>query len=597
MIKLKKNILLSTFTLIMSSLLLTGCSVVFTSSANGNISDYELYENGDSGAGISDAYVYLYLDKADQLTDLEAWQSDESFLPENRTDTEPLYFNKTVTDDQGDYTFNGLIWNDLFPKYGKSGDRKEVFLLFYHRNYGLAANPSPVYIVSDVTNRIPVITLNKIMNTAEITGVVTEAATGDYIANATVNIWVPLSWEYNSEGSVNTDEDSFTWAENPTYTSTTDDNGEWTREISYKMLPSSTDNAGTVIVRITYSAGGYIAENASDADITDGGWDVDANGVVDDDENIGYLQTAEISAGTYHDAGTTALADEYNTSDISGTVINSNTGEGEPNVTVEIFAAEEWTYSDSSDPESIIYADIVWPENPTYTVTTDDSGEYSQTVEFVRRPSETNNLETSCVRIVFTKNSFLIDNSTDSKLTDGGWDRDGNGTTESDESDAYYEPAYYDASAHTNYILHNEQSTDMGSIVIKQTEFSETLSGEVWNAAGTLQVNGVEVWLFFNPDAATLLTAAPADGDAPDYIDTTVNQVIDTNNYEKGHFSFDGLEWTDTAYTGNQSRASYYLYLPTSAEIEAGAYDIANSANLEKGYVTAGSSNYVSLKQ
>ena len=145
------------------------CSVVFTSSLSGETHDRERYEEATTNSGISDLYVYLYLEKEDRDADLTTWAGGIGPLPDNPPDLpEPRYFQKTVTDQNGGFSFNGLIWNTLFPQYGKTADRRQVHLLFYHRTYGLAANETPVYIVSDVTNIPGPFLLNRIMNTAKI---------------------------------------------------------------------------------------------------------------------------------------------------------------------------------------------------------------------------------------------------------------------------------------------------------------------------------------------------------------------------------------------------------------------------------------------
>ena len=383
--------------------LIFSCSVVFMGSITGSVVDKELYDNGDAGSGIAEAVVYLYTDSDDLESDLAAWQADPAILPDNPVEGEPLYFLKTITDGQGDYTFNGFIWNELFPDYGKSGDRKEIFMLFYHKEYGLSKTDYPVYVVSDVTNRIPLFKLTKIMNTAEITGTVLDSDSGDPLPNANIRIWIPETWTYASDGGINTEESSFSWNDSPSYTAVTDDLGEWSQNISYPMLPSSTDNKGTTIIRITYSANGYIAENAADSRVKDSGWDRDGNGSIDSDENDAFFQSGEITNGSYADLGSISLADEYNTAALTGRVINSNTGEGENNVGVRIWVAEEWSYT-STDPADIeAAANVDWPENPDYSVRTDANGEYSADISFERRPSESDNRGTVRVRIVFAK--------------------------------------------------------------------------------------------------------------------------------------------------------------------------------------------------
>ena len=575
------------------------CSVVFTGSITGSIVDRELYDNGSSGSGIAEAEIYLYTESEDMEADLLEWQTDPAILPETAAEgEEPLYFLKTITDDQGDYTFNGFIWNEFFPDYGKSGDRKEIFMLFYHEEYGLTKTAYPVYVVSDVTNRIPLFKLSRIMNTAEITGTVTDSDTEEPLVNANISIWIPETWTYSSSGSINTADTELTWNDSPSYTARTDDLGQWRQEITYPMLPSSTDNRGTTIVRVTYSANGYIAENAADSRITDGGWDQDGNTKIDADEDDAYFQSGEITSGSYADLGNIALADEYNTAGLTGRVINTNTGEGEANVTVRIWVAEDWDYNSSAPDDIEAAANIDWPENPDYSITTDADGEYSTDIAFERRPSDSDNRGTTRVRVVFLKNNFNIDHDSDSKLTDGGWDRDGNGTIDGDEADAYYDPAD---------VIYADQQNDIGTIRVKQTEFSETLSGEVVDSSSGIGINGVEVWLFFTPDhdndpsTPDQDTARPTTGTTqPTRKTGTTMELLSQDQLVNGYFSFTGLEWTDDTYTGSQSDIGYYIYLPTEDEIASSIYSGLGTpldANLKMKQLTAGADNYISLEQ
>ena len=591
---MKKILLLN---IIILSAAVLSCSVVFTGSITGTLADAEEYDNDSEFYGISGAEVYLYTDVEERDFDFDAWTADENILPDNPDDGEQKYFLKTVTDEQGNYSFNGFIWNALFPDYGKSGDRKEIYLLFYHQEYGMCKTPYPVYVISDVTNRLPVFKLDKIFNTAELSGSVVDAETGDPLQNANVRIWVPVYWSYDSSGNIDTGESKLKWNDEADYLVLTDALGGWSRQISYRMMPSVSNNRGTSIVRLTFEAGSYIAENNADADIIDGGWDKDGNGTVDPDENDGYFQSGEIEADTYVELGEIKLADELNTATITGTVLNSSTNEGEMNVSVRIWVAEDWSYI-SDDPDSIEDPDsefVIWPENPSYTVTTNVSGEYSQTINFERKPSSvSDNRGTTRVRLVFIKDNFLAGSATDAKLADGGWDRDGSGSIDSDEDDAYYDPSG---------VVTADLDNSLGSIVIKQTEFNETLSGEIWNSGRTELVNGVEVWLFYNPvdddtDPITPMeTAQPLATHSPDYTDTSARIFVTQDTTENGHFSFPGLEWEDSGYAGNQSRVSFYIYLPTAAERSAGSLAADLSETDDKYYLTAGAANYLSLEQ
>ena len=261
---------------------------------------------------------------------------------------------------------------------------------------------------------------------------------------------------------------------------------------------------------------------------------------------------------------------------------------------MRIYVAEDWDYN-SSDPEDIeAAANVDWPENPQYTLSTDTDGNFSTSVRFERKPSESDNRGTVRVRIVYVKNNFLINSTTDADLTDGGWDRDGNGTVDADEDDSFYDPAD---------VVTADLDNDTGTIIIKQTEFNETLRGEVWDDLHAVNVNGVEVWLYYAPSDDDADPATPKETDDPSVLQPAPDYITHTTSYsnpvtgelELGRFSFAGLEWEDTGYTGNQSKVSYYICLPSAAERSAGTLD--GSSTLYKYYLTSGSSNYISIDQ
>ena len=61
----------------------------------------------------------------------------------------------TETNAQGEFSFTGFMWHTNNPGYGKTGDHREVYILLYHKDYGLVKNLSPVYIISNATTNIP----------------------------------------------------------------------------------------------------------------------------------------------------------------------------------------------------------------------------------------------------------------------------------------------------------------------------------------------------------------------------------------------------------------------------------------------------------
>ncbi|MBN2049208.1 MAG: hypothetical protein JW760_02085 [Spirochaetales bacterium] len=298
-------------------LLAAGCSVVFTGSITGELHDADAYDAGDAASGIADAAVYLYTEEEPWAEDLAAWAGGTGPLPDYPADTggnplDPRYFLKTVTDTDGAFTFNGFIWEELFPVYGKSGDRKEVFMLYHQRDYGLTGNDTPIYIVSNVTNRLPPVSLEKIVNTAVIDGIVEDKSSGEGIANVNVDVFVPESWDYNdSTGEM----ENITWSSDPSYNLVTNTEGEYSSVIEFPREPDLVTNEGTVKVRIVFNRNGYETSNTVDGNITDGGWDRNGDSTVDYNEDDPYLQTDWITNGRSETITTVDMVrTEYSTS-------------------------------------------------------------------------------------------------------------------------------------------------------------------------------------------------------------------------------------------------------------------------------------------
>lgn len=530
--------------LLLSGLLLlltaAGCSVIFTSSLTGTVHDEELLEQNSDTSGLDDVIVYLYFDNDEWTAALTDWNSGSGPLP-HQPKGRQNYYSRTVSNTSGEYTFNGIIWEEIFPQFGKSGDIHDCYLLFYHPNYGLSANREPFQVVSDVTTRLPEYGLTKIYNTATLSGTVTDAETGTGLANTAVEIWVPESWTYNG---TTIDTSSLVWnREEPDSTAVTAADGSWEQEISFPMMPSRDDNRGTGLVYLTFNRGGYLAENASDNDITDGGWDRDGNGSVDADEAEGYYASPEINADAYEELAAIALASEMNSAVVEGSVLDDISGQGVAGVTVDIYVPTDWDYTDGSD-DAIDPASLVWPANPDYSLTTDTAGEYSTTIEYPRRPSETDNRGTVLIRAVYRRDTYLFSDTIDGDLTDGdanengapddtdSWDIDGSGSIEEDER-------YY---LHSS-IIRKEARNTLATMDTRRTEYrNQQVEGRL--QTGGTYINGATIKLWVD----TAEGSAPS-GTDPDHSTTTSYRVL-ADQLQDGYFSIAGISWTiDASHT------------------------------------------------
>lgn len=106
---------------------------------------------------LQNVLVFLYDSK-------EKWEDDFNFFDsENPKESLPnspgrenyRYYQSSETNSQGEYSFSGFMWQTNNPGYGKTGDRREVYILLYPKDYGLYKNLSPVYIISNATTNIP----------------------------------------------------------------------------------------------------------------------------------------------------------------------------------------------------------------------------------------------------------------------------------------------------------------------------------------------------------------------------------------------------------------------------------------------------------
>ncbi len=230
------------------SLLIMGlgisCSTVFTASISGSTIDKESWEEDEQEIGIGDVEVFLYNDEKDWTEDYTRW-TEEGIRPDTvEEDEDPNFFLSTITGADGAFTFSGIIWNRFFPTYGKSGDRVEVYFLFHNRDYGISKNPSPVYIVSDVTNQLTPFKLERITNPATIEGTVINSNTGEGVGAVNISIFVADTL------------DPAEYPEEPDYQTTSGPEGEYTQTFSF---PKALGDSGKV--KVTAARNGFNCEN------------------------------------------------------------------------------------------------------------------------------------------------------------------------------------------------------------------------------------------------------------------------------------------------------------------------------------------------
>ncbi len=265
--------LLVGLTLVLSA----SCSIVFRSSIQGTIIDKESWDDGTT-AGIADVKVFLYTKATARNEDFDAYkEGDDSTLPDRDDKPAYLYFQSTVTNADGRYDFTGFIWDKFFSEYGKTADRFEIFLLFYHPDYGLRKNPVPLYVVSDVTNMLPQIALDDLWNEGRLAGTVKNWKDGKGLANVSVNFYVAKSWTYDSAGNFANVE----YPRNPTSTATSDTNGTWAATVRFPKKPDSASHKNKAPVRVSFVRDNYRCNDDKNATTLP----VDSRFVLTDDVN------------------------------------------------------------------------------------------------------------------------------------------------------------------------------------------------------------------------------------------------------------------------------------------------------------------------
>ncbi|MBN1519809.1 MAG: hypothetical protein JW923_06950 [Spirochaetales bacterium] len=245
--------------LLLAAAPLTACSSVFTASIQGTLIDTEAYDDGQT-LGIADAIVYLY-------TDEDAWNGDyaafvernEATLPDAPGKASYRYFQSTQSGSDGSYQFTGFIWESMAPEYGKTADRRQIFILAYHPDYGLWKNATPIYVVSDVTARLPPIKMTDLWHEGRLSGNVADWKDGQEFTGAGVRIYVAESWEYDAGGNPV----SILWPESPSATDTVND-GYWTADVSFPVMPSRAADLRKAPVRVVYALSGYRANDPVD---------------------------------------------------------------------------------------------------------------------------------------------------------------------------------------------------------------------------------------------------------------------------------------------------------------------------------------------
>jgi len=347
---LKATCIVRGLSLVLFLVLFFSCSIVFRSSIQGTVIDREDWTDG-STTGVTDAKVFLYTDAEARNADYDAYaDGDETSLPDGAGKAEYGYFQSTVTDANGAYDFTGFIWEKFFSEYGKTADRAEVHLLVYHPDYGLWKNPVPLYVVSDVTNQLPQITIEDLWNQGRLAGTVLDWKDDEALAGVTVNLYVAKSWTYDGETIA-----SAVYPTTISTTATTDADGRWTADVNFRKMPLGADK-GKAPVRVSYVLNNYRANDDLPGD----------TGL----SNAGLVTSADLDRD-----GATAAEGDYEDAFVSTIAVYDLIEKEADLVTLATLKMQRWRFSASV--RGRIKEGATYLDNMAIKLVTPDATEYS----------------------------------------------------------------------------------------------------------------------------------------------------------------------------------------------------------------------------
>lgn len=249
-------------------LLLGGCDGIYDASIQGVVLDWDDYNDSSVvDAGINNVDVYLYLNEKHLDEDLAAWNADGKTKPESRINKKGLpetaYYQKTTTDTQGDvrgsFSFNGVMWRNLFPEFGKPGDRATLYFLFYHKDYGMVKAPDAVTVTSGVTNKLPQFRIKKSLCEVTLSGYVVDmnkkqegSSNRLPLSNVSISIYLPLEFDSKTGAVVKNQ-----WEKTPKYTLVTNADGRFEQKITFPAR--STEKIQKCPVMVVYEKDNYSA--------------------------------------------------------------------------------------------------------------------------------------------------------------------------------------------------------------------------------------------------------------------------------------------------------------------------------------------------
>lgn len=539
---MKRRTLNSILCIVLTGMLLSGCSAVFTTVIRGAVFDREPYEEEPRSGPVEHVRVYLYDDKSLRDEDYDLWYASGALsgpLPEQVGI--PDYISLEYSDADGEYTFSGFTWKESHPSFGSTADRQEVYLLYYHRDYGLQKNSEPLVIsvTSDTENSLPDMLLDRMLNDGYISGSI-EDQNERPIADVTVMLFIAKEWEYEGEQIV---EESISWPREPDLQRVSDAEGEYSFSFSFPKNPSGSDDRGTVPVRITFDHTQYQARTRADSKIVEDGWDPDEDGQEDP-----YYPLV-IEDGHPYSAREVTLASRRGSSELSFEVTDRATHGGYAQAPIRLYVATYWEYVDDQiDPSS-----IQWPLSPDVEGSSDQQGEFVARIEFDHMSDE---FGSAPVRYVIVPEDGYVIPDYES------------------EDESWAPRPFTEDSSQFNQLIVQDESTNTVEVSVKKTLFDQQeltgyLFSDTYPLGSSIDNDQRDRTDEYDEGRSGLLVGLYLTDSEPEedsleeaYQAMTSRRGSDGN----GYFEFSNIGWSDELYSGDRSIIDAFLMIDTDRD-------------------------------
>lgn len=170
----RKNHSIRIFALVLccfAALTMAGCSAVFTSTITGRVVEDKAGETDP--VGVDDVAVYAFLNESQRNTAVSDFKTNGT-LPNT---SGSVYYAKTSTTngEAGHYTIS-ITWETTSSTFGKTADRRPVYLAYYHKDFGLVPANEVSYMTSDKVTTMVTETLERVNKEYTINLVVKDVA-------------------------------------------------------------------------------------------------------------------------------------------------------------------------------------------------------------------------------------------------------------------------------------------------------------------------------------------------------------------------------------------------------------------------------------